>query len=135
LIPEDERRRIAAKVFADPQARRELEARIHPLVKARIDEFLAANSGAIAVIPLLFEVHWDSEYDIICTVAASEENQMNRMTAMRGYSRQDAENRLRAQLPVAEKSERSQYTINNNGSLEDLRKETEEFVTWLKMAK
>jgi dephospho-CoA kinase len=135
LIPEDERRRIAAKVFADPQARRELEARIHPLVKARIDEFLAANSGAIAVIPLLFEVHWDSEYDIICTVAASEENQMNRMTAMRGYSRQDAENRLRAQLPVAEKSERSQYTINNNGSLEDLRKETEEFAKWLKMAK
>lgn len=133
LIPEDERRQIAAKVFADPQARRELEARIHPLVKARIDEFLAANPGAIAVIPLLFEVHWDSEYDIICTVAASEENQMSRMMAMRGYSRQDAENRLRAQLPVAEKSERSKYTINNNGSLEDLRKETEGFATWLKM--
>ena len=47
LIPDpEERRRIAAEVFADPGKRKALEARIHPLVKARIDEFLAARANS-----------------------------------------------------------------------------------------
>ena len=47
LIPDPaERRRIAAEVFADPTKRRELEARIHPLVKARIDAWLGQPVGS-----------------------------------------------------------------------------------------
>ena len=151
LIPDPaERRRLAAEVFADPAARRALEAKLHPLVKARIDAWLAGASAdatgrvppsplstlhsplRIAVIPLLFEVHWDKYFDIICTVASSRENQIARMTATRGYSRAEAEARLAAQLPVGEKVKKSHYVIANDGTAADLRKEAEAFVAWLK---
>ena len=187
LIPDPaERRRIAAEVFADPEKRKTLEARIHPLVKARIEKFfdvrdmrdagdargagdarrtedkgqktkgstlcptssvlcppltnhcaLTTNHYALttnlrlAIIPLLFETHWDAEYDIICTVASTRENQISRMVRQRGYTREEAEARLAAQLPVAEKAAKSQYVIDNNGTKEELKAEAKRFVEWL----
>ncbi len=201
LIPDpEERRRIAAEVFADPAKRKALEAKVHPVVKARIEEFLAqgdavppaasspcrpcrppsrlndeglstldsrlssvasstsgtsgthSTSGTsgthstfppfhlstsslplrLAIIPLLFETHWDEKYDIICCVASERETQISRMMTTRGYTREQAEARLAAQLPVAEKAAKSHYVINNNGTAEELRTETEKFVNWLK---
>ncbi|MBQ3288981.1 MAG: dephospho-CoA kinase [Kiritimatiellae bacterium] len=146
LIPDPaERRRMAAEVFADPEKRKALEAEIHPLVKARIEAFISedpGNSGAsgntghsgirIAIIPLLFETHWDAEYDIICCVASERETQISRMMATRGYTREEAEARLAAQLPVVEKAAKSHYVIDNNGTAEELRSKAEEFVKWLK---
>ena len=137
LMPDpEERRRIAAEVFADPEKRKALEAKLHPLVRARIDAYLAEQARigklAVAVIPLLFETHWDSDYDIIACVASARETQIERMIARRGYPREEAEARLGAQLPVAEKAEKSHYVINNEGSVEDLEQATERFVTWLK---
>ena len=139
LIPDpEERRRIAAEVFADPEKRRALEARIHPLVKARIAEFLAPNAGLdkkairIAVIPLLFETRWDAEYDIICAVVSSRENQLDRMMKNRGMSRDEAEARLAAQMDAREKAARSHYVIENDGTADDLRREAGKFVSWLR---
>ena len=137
LIPAEERRRLAKVVFADPVARRELEARIHPLVKARLSAWLAEPrmepcAPRVAVVPLLFEARWDSEYDIICCVASEPETEIRRMTATRGYTREEAEARMAAQLPVAEKAAKSHYVIRNDGSAEELRKATERFVSWLK---
>ena len=139
LIPDPaERRRIAAEVFADPVKRKVLEARLHPLVRERITRFLSSSlsthrsSLRLAVIPLLFEVHWDAEYDIICCIASSRDNQISRMTTTRGYTREEAEARLAAQMPVEEKAAKSHYVIRNDGSAEDLRREAERFVTWLK---
>ena len=85
----------------------------------------------IAVIPLLFETHWDAEYDIICTVISSPEKQIERMMTTRGYSRAEAEARLAAQLPVSEKAARSHYVIRNDATPEMLRQEAEKFVAWL----
>lgn len=135
LIPDDERRRLAAKVFADPDARKALEARIHPLVKARINTWLAtAPSPSLAVIPLLFETGWDREYAIIVCVTSDTETQVGRMMSTRGYTRAEAEARLAAQMPVAEKAAKSHYIIPNNGSAEELYLEAERFVSWLKNA-
>ena len=140
LIPDPaERRRLAAEVFADPEKRKALEARLHPQVLARFAAWFDGTDGTtgtdgtkIAIIPLLFEVHWDKYFDIICTVASSREKQIERMTATRGYSREEAEARLAAQLPVAVKAEKSHYVIANDGTAADLRKEAERFVNWLK---
>ena len=134
LIPADERRRLAKSVFKDPAARRALEARIHPLVKTRIVDFLSSPHSAVrfAVIPLLFEVHWESEFDIICCVASSRENQIARMVRDRGMSREEAEDRIAAQMPVAEKAAKSHYVIENDGTPEDLREQVVKFVDWLK---
>ena len=197
LLPDpEERRRIAAEVFANPEKRKELEARLHPIVKERIDEWLSlsqngfnaetqrsreaeslSGSGAqpqfsngdpsaplgtrsarlgrdptgcdhpqgavtrlcvknsvlkIAVIPLLFEAHWEKNFDIICCVASSRETQIERMIATRGMSRAEAEARLAAQLPVAEKARRSHYVIRNDGTADELRAEAQKLVAWLK---
>ena len=152
LLPDPaERRRIAAEVFANPAKRRELEAKIHPLVKARVEEFLDDSSPAptpstllhgypprsntklrLAIIPLLFEAHWDSEYDIICCVASEREVQISRMTTTRGYTREEAEARLAAQLPIEEKAARSHYVIDNNGTAEELKQKAGRFVGWLR---
>ncbi len=141
LIPPDERRALAAKVFADPAERRALEARIHPVVKRRIDEWFAADADGggdggghrlkVAIIPLLFEVHWDAEYDIILCVASSVERQIERMTAMRGYSLEEAMSRLSAQMDLSEKARKSHVVIQNDGSAEDLRREAERVVRYL----
>ena len=68
LIPAEERKRIAGEIFRDAAKRRELESRIHPLVKDRLEGFAAAGGDAIRmeIIPLLFECNWQSVYDIIC---------------------------------------------------------------------
>jgi len=160
LLPDPaERKRIAAEVFADPEKRRALEARIHPQVKERINEFLEGGRRAkgegrtaesqihcrtsdlgpltssrfrLAVIPLLFEAHWDAEYDIICCVASERETQVLRMMTTRGYSREEAEARLAAQMPVAEKAAKSHYVIENDGSAEELKGKVARFVDWLK---
>ena len=142
LIPDrEERRRIAAEAFSDPEKRRALEARLHPVVKRRIDEWLAdaadgpcGNSSAIriAVIPLLFETHWDGEYDIICTVRSSRAAQVARLAETRGYTCEEAEARLAAQLPVEEKAAKSHYVIDNDGTTAELREGVAKFVKWLK---
>ncbi len=136
LIPDPaERRRIAAEVFADPEKRRALEARLHPQVKARINRTIEQSNNrtiVIAVVPLLFEAHWDSEYDIICCVSSERATQVDRMMTTRGYSREEAEARLAAQMPVGEKAAKSHYVIENNGSQEDLRENVRRFVDWLK---
>ena len=134
LVPEAERRELAKLVFKDEAVRKALEARLHPPVKARINEFLEGHKDliAIAVVPLLFEAHWDEEYDIICCVASVRENQISRMMTNRGYSREEAEARLAAQMPVAEKAEKSHYVIYNDAAASDLREETAKFASWLK---
>ena len=166
LIPDPaERKRIAAEVFGNEAKRKELEARLHPLVKERIEGFLDvdridkgvsvdsdnidnristpvdayphlptpnAKHHRIAVIPLLFETHWDSDYDIICCVRSARATQVARMMETRGYTREEAEARLKAQLPVEEKAAKSHYVIENNGTSEELKSEVAKFVNWLK---
>lgn len=155
IIPDpNERRRIAAEVFADPEKRKALEEKVHPLVKARIDQWLEGTTDnrqptatpkpldpktlkpytfRIAVIPLLFEVHWEKNFDIISSVVTSREKQIERMTTTRGMTREQAESRLAAQLPVEEKASRSHYVIRNDGTPEELKAQAAEFLKWLKI--
>ena len=54
------------------------------------------------------------------------------MMTTRGYTREEAESRLQAQLPVEEKAARSHYVIRNDGSSRQLKEEAAKFVSWLK---
>ncbi len=139
IIPAEERRRIADEVFRDPAKRKELEARIHPLVRARLDEFADRPSStgdeprmAVEIIPLLFECHWEGVYDIIVAVSSPSHVQIRRMVSNRGYTEEQAEARLSAQLPVEEKVARSDYVVVNDGSAENLKQEAKRLVDWLK---
>ena len=148
LIPDPaERKRIAAEVFGNEAKRKELEARIHPRVKERIATWLEdfrrkTEDGSVlslrskvlrlAIIPLLFEAHWEKNFDIICCVRSERDLQISRMMTTRGYTREEAEARLAAQMPVEEKAAKSHYVIENNGTTEELKFKVAEFVNWLK---
>ena len=164
LIPDPaERKRLAAEVFGNEAKRKELEAKIHPIVKERIEAFLGVDridrgisvdsdnidsristptdayphlsipnqSLRLAIIPLLFEAHWEKNFDIICCVRSARATQVARMMETRGYSREEAEARLAAQMPVEEKAAKSHYVIDNNGSAEELKSEVKKFISWL----
>ena len=142
IIPEEERRRLAKIVFKDPAARRELEARIHPLVRERINAWFASQppqtlkpsnpQTKVAIIPLLFECNWGGDYDIILCISSPVAEQMRRMVEMRALSRIEAEARLNAQLPQEEKIARSHYVIDNDSTLEHLHQEAVRCVAWLR---
>ena len=119
LVPEEERRRLAKTVFNDPAARKALEAKLHPIVKARIDDFLRAGGEGrrLAVIPLLFEVGWDADFDFVAAV-------VSRMCSSRGYSRKEAEARIASQMPTDEKAARADFVITNDSTLEELKNKT-----------
>ena len=131
LISPEERARLTKVVFKDPAARKALEARLHPEIRRRIAGFMAAPQNKIAIIPLLFEVHWDGDYDIICCVTSEKETQISRMVTTRGYTRDEAESRIAAQMPLAEKASKSHYVIANDGSVSDLRASVAQFAEWL----
>lgn len=140
LIPAEERRRLAPIVFADPVARKALEARIHPLVRERFDAWFASQPSQtsqtpilkLAIIPLLFECNWDADYDIIICISSPAEEQIRRMVETRGLTRKAAEARLSAQLPVSEKAARSHYVVVNDSTVEHLREEAVRCVEWLR---
>ena len=151
LIPDPaERKRLAAEVFGNDAKRKELEARIHPRVKDEINRRITESlnhrnesgdshdsvirlfgDSVIVIIPLLFETHWDADYDIICCVRSERDLQISRMMTTRGYTREEAEARLAAQMPVEEKAAKSHYVIDNNGTTEELKFKVAEFVGWL----
>ena len=127
LLPDPaERRRIAVEVFADPEKRRALERELHPQVRSRLfawlDEPRAASAALrVAVVPLLYEAGWEGDFALVGCVASTRETQLERMTARRGYSREEALARLAAQLPIEDKAARADVVIRNDGSVDDLR--------------
>ena len=120
-----DRARLGQMVFADPGALERLNRLIHPLVRQRLESWLAAPAPRgrrfrAAVIPLLFEVGWNLEpCDAVIAVVCDEAEQMRRLTD-RGLALGEARRRIAAQMPCADKARRADHVLWNNGSLEAL---------------
>lgn len=129
-----DRKALADVVFADPSARRELEDLLFPRVRRILLDFASQSDATalhISVIPLLFESHWESDYDIIIAIASPERIQIERMMKTRGYTRAQAEARLAAQMPVAEKAARADFAVVNDSTPTHLKDEAQRLVSWL----
>jgi dephospho-CoA kinase len=115
-----DRGRLGQIVFRDKQARRDLEAIIHPYVRGRIDEFFDAlpsdQAFAVADIPLLYETGRQRQFDKVLVVATSRDNQIARIMRRDGLSREDAERRLATQLPIDAKVALADYVIRTDGT-------------------
>jgi dephospho-CoA kinase len=116
-----DRKALAAVVFSDLEAKRDLERIVHPVVRAAIDEWFdslerAGRALAIAAIPLLYEAGREADFDAVVVTACSAAAQIARVVARDGLSRAEAERRLDAQLPTAEKTSRADYIITTDGS-------------------
>jgi dephospho-CoA kinase len=115
-----DRSRLADLVFRDDAARRDLENIIHPVVRRGIAEFFeqlpADTDLAVADIPLLFETHQERRFDHVIVVACAPETQIRRVMTRDRLSRDAAERRVAAQLPVEEKVRRADYVIRTDGA-------------------
>lgn len=123
-----DRAALRAIVFRDPEARRRLEAIVHPAVAAlREAEFRRAESRgepiAVADIPLLFEVGMQDQFDLLVVVDAPEAVRRERIVRDRGLGLEEADRMIQAQMPAAAKRERADYVIENTGTLADLERE------------
>ncbi|MEQ4548126.1 dephospho-CoA kinase [Nocardioides kribbensis] len=126
LTPEGDldRPAMGRLVFGDEQARRRLEAIVHPLVFERYAEAEAAagpDDLVVHDIPLLVESGRAGDFDAVVVVDAPRELQLERMVAHRGWTREDAESRIAAQATREQRRAVATYVVDNTGSLEDLR--------------
>lgn len=125
------RKKLASIVFSDAQARRDLEAIVHPQVRAATDRWFASLHGsshafAVADIPLLYEVGLETRFDAVIVVACDEGTQRRRVVERDGVSDAEARRRIGAQLPIDEKVRRADYVIWTDASLADTTRQVQE---------
>ncbi|MDX6226103.1 MAG: dephospho-CoA kinase [Frankiales bacterium] len=120
-----DREALGRIVFADPEKLARLNAIVHPLVGAESARQIAAAeaSGAPVLIhdvPLLVENNLQGMYDAVVVVAASPATQLDRLTRLRGMAPADAQARIDAQAPLADKLNAATYVIENDGPIDTL---------------
>jgi dephospho-CoA kinase len=120
-----DRRSLARVVFADLEARRQLEAILHPYVRQRFDtetERLRAEGAGLVVyeIPLLFENRWEERLDGVLVVAADDERRIARVMKRSGIGREEVLARDRVQTPQSEKVKRATWVLWNDSDEADL---------------
>jgi dephospho-CoA kinase len=125
--------KVAARVFSDPEARKALEAAIHPLVRKRFEEIAAARSQGVVVLEatLLVEAGYAPLFDFIITVEAPCELRYERAVA-RGMEPESTRARLLAQGDGEERREAAHRVIDNSGDEEHLRRQVDELIEELK---
>jgi dephospho-CoA kinase len=127
-----DRRKLADRIFADQEARHELDNITHPRIIARLDEIIkdfrkrrrAQQDAVLAVeIPLLFECGLEDTVDTVLVTAAEQETLLNRLMSRSKLSREAALSRLSAQLPLSEKIESADCVIWTDRGLERTRED------------
>lgn len=121
-----DRKGLGRIVFKDPDARRDLEAIVHPQVAAlageRVQAALAAGAPLVVYdVPLLYENGLDRGLPAVVVVSVSPETQRARVAARDDLDPGDIEDRIAAQMPLAEKVARADHVIDNDGDLEATR--------------
>lgn len=135
---EIDREKLGELVFRDEDARRRLNAIVHPLVRqwmaARTAE--AVDSGAEVLIhdvPLLFENGLQGMYEEVVLVHVPEPVQVSRLVGGRGLHEDRARAIIASQMPIDEKRGLARHVIDNSGSREHTREQVakvwEEFAT------
>ncbi|HTG81981.1 MAG TPA: dephospho-CoA kinase [Geobacteraceae bacterium] len=118
-------------VFADPAARKRLEAITHPAIGRMAEQRLAELKQAGAeivfyVAPLLIEAGITSRVDEVWVVYLDEPTQLERLIVRDGISREDALRRLAAQMPMDEKKKYGTVVIDNRGTPEETERRVKE---------
>lgn len=116
------RRALGAVVFADDRARDRLDAIMQPLLLTMILRGIedARQSGAAVCVldmPLLYEKHLDRLCDRVWCAYTPRPIQLERLMARDGFTLEEAESRLRGQLPSDEKAARADVVIDTSGSI------------------
>jgi len=132
-----DRKKLGAIVFKDPGRLKDLNDIVHPAVllgwKKKLADIEGQKPGAVVIsdVPLLIEVGWQKEVDVVLLVYAAPEVQVRRVKDRDGYTLEEALDRLASQMPMDEKRRYADLVVENNGNLEDLQKQVDE--VWVKL--
>jgi dephospho-CoA kinase len=138
-----DRAALGQRVFQDAEARRRLNALVHPAVGReslrRLEAARASGARLVVLdIPLLFETRMHGTasranlgVEAVVVVYAPRALQIERQVERNGYDRAEAERRVDAQLPIEEKRRLADHVIDNSGSLEATRAQVEALVARL----
>jgi dephospho-CoA kinase len=122
-------------VFADPAAKKELEAFLHPKIRAAIEEQSEKQDRLkypyLIDIPLFFET---SSYPIKHSVVVYTPKalQLERFMKRNGFSQEESLRRIESQMDIEEKKARATWVIDNSSNLKHLQRECEQFVETIK---
>jgi len=123
-----DRARMRAIVFSDPQAKRQLESILHPLIRAESRSRIAAASGpyVILVVPLLLETGAYADLvSRVLVVDCDEQQQIARTMARSGLGEDEVRSIMKAQLARRERLQRADDVLHNDGDIEALRTQVE----------
>ena len=119
-----DRRKLGPLVFADPSARADLEAIVHPAVFRAIEaglrafELIGGSPLVMVAIPLLYETGHAADFARVVATVCAPEIQLARLRE-RGLTHEAAQQRLAAQMPAAEKAARADVVIRTDGRFEE----------------
>ena len=118
-----DRRRMRERIFADPDARRRLEAILHPAIRAEMARQSLAARGPyqVLVIPLLTEGGRRDHVDRVLLVDVPEELQIERLMMRDGVTLEQARASLNAQATRAERLAMADDVVRNSGRVDELR--------------
>jgi dephospho-CoA kinase len=122
------RARLAKKIFQVPAERHFLNRITHPAIACLADQRLNAlrKDPDVPLIiyeaPLLFEAKAEGRVDLVLVVATTAQRQLERLMQRDNLSREEALQRISAQMPLAEKISRADILVENNGTPEETKK-------------
>ncbi len=133
-----DRAALRARIFGDEEARRRLEAILHPRIRALRDAWLRERAEAgdrlvVAEIPLLYETGLEEHFDLVVLVHAPAEVRLARLTSQRGLSEEEARRIMAAQMDPDAKRRRADVVIDNDGTLAALRARAAEVLRSLRV--
>ena len=117
------REKLGKLVFTNKEIKQKLENILHPQIREKMKEFFEQNQNEkylFVGIPLLFEANMADLFDKIIFIYADDDIRLKRLLLRNGYSVDYAKARLNSQMRQEEKAQKSDYVINNNGSIEEL---------------
>lgn len=131
-----DRRVLRERVFGDETARKDLEAVLHPPIRARwmaLVEVARSGKNWLCIdIPLLYETNVESHFDRVVVVACSTTIQRQRLRLARGLSDDIAIRIIAAQLDLREKISRATHLIWNDSTPASLERQATLLANWLR---
>lgn len=127
-----DRKGLSRIVFEDMEKRKKLESFTHPPIYEefliQVNRIAERDHDAIiqADVPLLIELNLQYMFDKVLLVYVPPEKQVERLTKRDGITGEEAENLLKAQLPIDEKVPYADFVIHNEHSMEETRKQVED---------
>jgi dephospho-CoA kinase len=125
---------LAGPVFASPALRLRLEAIVHPVVYSAIHAWFDSlqRPAGVASIPLLFETGRERDFDVVVVTVCRPETQMSRLIQRDRMTREEAQQRLAAQIPAGEKASRGDFVIETDGTKQATDRQVDEFLRTLR---